>query len=102
MNLEKEELADIVEKVERVLRTVDYQSVPPIVYHLVLVAQSKLPGAALKTVIAYFNQQENKLAAEADKNNGAAGAGEAGLNSSRSQQTMDDIGSAEQDEITAG
>jgi len=44
VNLEKEELSDVVQKVERVLRNVDYQSVPPIVYNLVLICQEKLPG----------------------------------------------------------
>ncbi|XP_018024650.1 Fanconi anemia group I protein [Hyalella azteca] len=64
MNLEKQELTDIVLKVERVLRSLEYQNVPPIIYQLVLLTQSKIPGAAIRTVEAYFREQEKKMLAE--------------------------------------
>ncbi|KAG7173775.1 Fanconi anemia group I protein-like [Homarus americanus] len=67
MNLPKEELHDVIFKVERVLKEVDYQSVPPIIYHLILLMRRDLPGRILQVVIDYFNSQENKL--KQDRNN---------------------------------
>uniref|UniRef100_A0A6A7G4B5 Fanconi anemia group I protein-like n=4 Tax=Hirondellea gigas TaxID=1518452 RepID=A0A6A7G4B5_9CRUS len=92
MNLEKQELSDIVHKVERVLRDVEYQSVPPIIYQLVLVAQTVLPGAALKICISYFNTQESKLSVKEKERD------EAKNRVTGTSPNMDDISSAEQDE----
>ena len=61
MDLPKEELEDVIHKVERVLKKVDYQSVPPLVYHLVLVVRTKLPRRVLQVVINYFNKQDLKM-----------------------------------------
>lgn len=61
MDLPKEELEDVIHKVERVLRKVDYQSVPPLMYQLLLVAHSHLPGRVLQVVINYFNKQDLKV-----------------------------------------
>lgn len=95
LNLEKEELSDIVSKVERVMRSTEYQSIPPIVYQLVLATQAKLPGVALKAVITYFNVQENKLMANEIKE------AEARRNVSTSQ-AIDDISSADNDVASDG
>ncbi|XP_071547924.1 Fanconi anemia group I protein [Panulirus ornatus] len=67
MDLPKEELQDVIFKVERVLKEVDYQSVPPIIYHLILLVRGKLPGRVLEVIIDYFNKQECKLAHDKDK-----------------------------------
>lgn len=67
MDLPKEELQDVIFKVERVLKEVDYQSVPPIIYHLILLVRGKLPGRVLQVIIDYFNKQELKLAQEKNK-----------------------------------
>lgn len=61
MDLPKEELEDVMHKAERVLKKIDYQSVPPLVYQLLLVAHSELPGRVLQMVINYFNKQDLKL-----------------------------------------
>lgn len=61
MDLPKEELEDVMYKAERVLKKVDYQSVPPLVYQLLLVAHSDLLGRVLQMVINYFNKQDLKL-----------------------------------------
>ncbi|KAK8727447.1 hypothetical protein OTU49_009560 [Cherax quadricarinatus] len=67
MELPKEELQDVIFKVERVLKKVDYHSVPPIIYHLVVLVRSKLPGRVLQVIIDYFNKQEEKLSQEKEK-----------------------------------
>ncbi|XP_045594082.2 Fanconi anemia group I protein [Procambarus clarkii] len=69
MELPKEELQDVIFKVERVLKVVDYQSVPPIIYHLILLVRSKLPGRVLQVIIDYFNTQEHKLSRKENKRN---------------------------------
>lgn len=61
MDLPKEELEDVIHKVKQVLKKVDYQSVPPLVYHLVQVVHSKLPHRVLQVVINYFNKQDLKM-----------------------------------------
>ncbi|KAK8401175.1 hypothetical protein O3P69_002739 [Scylla paramamosain] len=61
MDLPKEELEDVIHKVKEVLKKVDYQSVPPLVYHLVQVVHSKLPHRVLQLVINYFNKQDLKM-----------------------------------------
>lgn len=68
MDLPKEELQDVIFKVERVMKKVDYQSVPPIIYHLILLVKGKLPGRVLQVVIDYFNKQEHKLSKEKNQN----------------------------------
>lgn len=90
LDIEKEELTDVVRKVERVMRTLQYQSIPPLVYQLVLATQSKLPGVALKAVIAYFDVQENNVAANISKPDNS------------SSQRMDDISSADSVEENSG
>ncbi|KAF2363713.1 FANCI solenoid 2 domain [Trinorchestia longiramus] len=82
MSLEKQELMDVVQKVERVLRCLEYQSVPPVIYQLVLLTQTRLPGTALKTAMAYFEAQQTKM--ENQRNESEATA-----------TSMDDISSAE-------
>ncbi|XP_066938275.1 Fanconi anemia group I protein isoform X1 [Macrobrachium rosenbergii] len=64
LDLPKEELQNVIYKVEGVLKKMDYQSVPPIIYHLILLVKSKLPGRILQIVIAYFNKQEQQLMKE--------------------------------------
>lgn len=67
MDLPKEELEDVMYKAERVLKKVDYQSVPPLVYQLLLVAHSDLLGRVLQMVINYFNKQDLKLGSSQTK-----------------------------------
>lgn len=67
MDIPKEELEDVIHKMERVLKKVDYQSVPPLVYQLVLVVRSKLPGRVLQVVINYFNRQDLKVGSSQDQ-----------------------------------
>ncbi|XP_068220646.1 Fanconi anemia group I protein [Palaemon carinicauda] len=64
LDLPKEELQDVIHKVETVLKKIEYQSVPPIIYHLILLLKSKLPSQILPIIIAYFNKQEKKLMKE--------------------------------------
>ena len=54
LDIEKEELRDVVAKVEKVLGKVSHQSVPAIVYQLILTTQQKLPGAALQVGFFLF------------------------------------------------
>lgn len=61
MDLPKEELLEVVGKVESVLKEVDFHSVPPIVYHLILLVKGKIPGRVLQAVIDFFNAQEESL-----------------------------------------
>ena len=67
MDLPKEELEDVIHKVERVLRKVEYQSVPPIIYHLILLSMGKLMGRVLQMAIDFFNRQEKKLEKKEEK-----------------------------------
>ena len=54
-------MEDVIHKVKQVLNKVDYQSVPPLIYHLVQVVHSKLPHRVLQLVINYFNKQDQKM-----------------------------------------
>ncbi|XP_045122820.1 Fanconi anemia group I protein-like isoform X2 [Portunus trituberculatus] len=67
VGLPKEELEDVIHKVKQVLNKVDYQSVPPLIYHLVQVVHSKLPHRVLQLVINYFNKQDLKMKSSLDK-----------------------------------
>ncbi|XP_047473647.1 Fanconi anemia group I protein-like [Penaeus chinensis] len=69
IDLPKEELQDVVYKVEHVLKSVDFQSVPPIIYHLILLVKGKLPGRVLQAVIDFFNKQEQSLASRKENGN---------------------------------
>ncbi|XP_063609803.1 Fanconi anemia group I protein-like [Penaeus indicus] len=69
IDLPKEELQDVVYKVEHVLKSVDFQSVPPIIYHLILLVKGKLPGRVLQAVIDFFNKQEQNLASRKENGN---------------------------------
>lgn len=66
-DLPKEELHDVFVKVEKTLKKVPYQSIPPIMYHLVHLGKDKLPGRTLQTIIEYFNKQAEKISKEKKK-----------------------------------
>ncbi|ROT72473.1 Fanconi anemia group I-like protein [Penaeus vannamei] len=72
IDLPKEELQDVVYKVEHVLKSVDFQSVPPIIYHLILLVKGKLPGRVLQAVIDFFNKQEQRLSSRSENGNCAS------------------------------
>ncbi|KAK4296808.1 hypothetical protein Pmani_030728 [Petrolisthes manimaculis] len=67
MDLPKEEMEDVIFKVERVVKEVEYQSVPPIMYQLINLGRTKLPSRVLHLIIHYFTRQEYKLAKEKAK-----------------------------------
>ena len=58
MILPKEELNDVLHKVQKTLEHIDIHSVPPLSYNLMLLAQESNPGFALQIIIEYFNKQE--------------------------------------------
>ena len=61
MDLPKDELLEVMNKVEKVLTKTDVQSMPPLVYHLMMLAQEKVPNLALQMVIDYFNKLKNNI-----------------------------------------